>query len=393
MSLHAQLRIGEEIPDLAFKVSYKNSLSGKSTGSYKGKVLILNFMGVNCASCIEALPGLNKLQSQMKDSLQIVTVVKNQPEVLKALLLRLDLYRLDGVKYTTDYKKIDPLFAHEFTPFVVWIGPDGTIKAMTDDDYVTPDNVRKVFSNVIPDWPVEGAYTLSKDAAKELLTRFDLQKNEQLTFFSKYRPLVWPFADTIKNLKGMDYHILSNWGIIEMYKYGCRLMGIKDENRMILKLVDSVKFFQPKNEFRAAWDLEHRFFYMTSFVDSVSNVARGAKMINDFNAYYNLHGRVFEKDIQCWVISRDSFRNDHRNTPATEIGLKQFESLKSLTAMLNMVSANTPVLLDYRCVDDQALWIPRELLKDIAALSDWIKKDGISINSQVRKITCFELKE
>ena len=95
---------GKYLKELKFE-----KLSGKTTKitDYKGKIIVLNFWSTSCSPCIQEMPRLNKLVSQLKNKNIVFIAPALQDKNLKLMKDFLKKHSFDYEVVFYDYKNVD----------------------------------------------------------------------------------------------------------------------------------------------------------------------------------------------------------------------------------------------------------------------------------------------
>ena len=70
----AQVKNGEQVPDIEFKQLLNSSLKTAKLSHFKGKIVFIEFWATWCSPCVAAMPHLQELQKKYKNQLQIITI-------------------------------------------------------------------------------------------------------------------------------------------------------------------------------------------------------------------------------------------------------------------------------------------------------------------------------
>lgn len=147
------LDVGQAIPDELWDAPIKvvNDPNGKSTinlKDYKGKLIILDFWGTYCASCIQNFPKMEQLQStpEFKDRIKILAITKEKESKINSFFSS-----EVGKDYTYVHSVVEDtimnnFFPHRTIPHMVWILPDGSLFNTTSSGEVTEQNIRALLS-------------------------------------------------------------------------------------------------------------------------------------------------------------------------------------------------------------------------------------------------------
>lgn len=114
--------VGAVAPEISGKVWVTED--GKPP-EYKGKVYLVDFWFANCASCVEAMPTLNKLAKKYEGKDFLILGLSTDP--LSVVKLTKDKHNL---KYPllTDSKPSEKAWKIEFFPSLFLVGKDGKVK-------------------------------------------------------------------------------------------------------------------------------------------------------------------------------------------------------------------------------------------------------------------------
>lgn len=130
--------IGDRIPDLTLHriINYKDTLATLS--SFGDKLIILDFWGIHCSSCIEQFPKEDSLQNIFKDKLQFILVCTDPREKVIVFLKQYNKTHQTSLSMPIIYGDsiLYYLFPHHFIPHYTWIAPDGELTAQTDKDFI-----------------------------------------------------------------------------------------------------------------------------------------------------------------------------------------------------------------------------------------------------------------
>lgn len=136
--------VGKQIPSFSLK-SYSGEKGSSVTQDYfKGKYYILDFWNTGCLSCIASFPKMDSLQEKFADkNLKIVLVgleEKNRSisDFYKIYQKRFNLKLSAAFDSTTVQNFVPVGFPH-----LIWVDPNGTVKAITSSEDVTEDKIAK----------------------------------------------------------------------------------------------------------------------------------------------------------------------------------------------------------------------------------------------------------
>ena len=160
------LTIGDTVLDITLNniVNYKATTARLS--DFKGKLLVLDFWGIWCTACINIFPHNNELQRQYGGKLQVLNVAFEPEAKIKPFITNLEKRR--GAEYRitsiTGDTLLQQLFPHRTVPHLVWIGPDGVVKAITSATRFTKENIDKILGGETASFQQKKDINMSKPA-------------------------------------------------------------------------------------------------------------------------------------------------------------------------------------------------------------------------------------
>jgi len=142
------LRTGEETPNIPLAIiNSKDSLV--YIQEYKGKLIILDFWGTWCNSCVRFFPKLDTLQNLFERDLKIILVNSitsgdDKRRVSEFLNKRRSLGMPINLTVAVEDSLATKLFPNKYLPTYVWISPNGKLLGVTGKEFVTEMNIRSI---------------------------------------------------------------------------------------------------------------------------------------------------------------------------------------------------------------------------------------------------------
>ncbi len=93
----------------------------------KGKMVLLDFWGTGCVSCIKAFPHVDSVQREYGDSVQIVLVNRESGDSTRRFFNRMKRVQRPGVPMISGDSLLNGLFPHLFVPYYAWIDAGGRV--------------------------------------------------------------------------------------------------------------------------------------------------------------------------------------------------------------------------------------------------------------------------
>ncbi len=145
IDLTQRLALEETVPDLPPMPILNFESPTVDINDYANKVVILYFWDTYCASCIALMPHIKKLQTEMGDRAQILTVTWQPKEVIEQFFKK-NKYLEENNTYLptivgdTLLKKYFPYQASSLTVFLY----KGKLKAITHSDYLKRNYIEEL---------------------------------------------------------------------------------------------------------------------------------------------------------------------------------------------------------------------------------------------------------
>lgn len=251
------LKVGDPMPDVTIKRLFNYPKSSVQLKDLKGKAVILDFCNTSCSVCTENMPHLMELKKQFRGKLEVIRIIREPEQKLKALYGRSDIAansKLPVAVSDTIFSMLFPIkLQHQ-----AWLDARGVVRAITDYRNATPENIRAL----VDDGNVQVApfaYLESFDQAKPLFDGNGIDLKQHLRQYS----MVTGYVNEIHALIG--FSVEEDTGTIyRMAFYNTPILSLLkqayggfDENkfgtpsdyrRVILEVKDSTRFVAPRNK-------------------------------------------------------------------------------------------------------------------------------------------------
>jgi len=178
------LKAGDSVPvdvlderrlsiDLSSPIASVVPTKSIALSDFKGKLIILDFWGTWCSSCLARFPKLKLLQDKYRNELAII-IVNNEPLVKTYGLLSSRLKQRGELFYNIVLDtNITALFPHRTVPHYAWVGKDGKVMSVLGSDDITEENINAALKNgelnitqkidISPEPPLFSSIYLPKD--------------------------------------------------------------------------------------------------------------------------------------------------------------------------------------------------------------------------------------
>jgi thiol-disulfide isomerase/thioredoxin len=298
------LSIGDAVPDITINhiVNYKTTFF--KTKDIK-KPLLLDFFATWCSGCIGALPYFNRLQEELKDSLQVLVVCSEPESKIKRLLQNNPLLKNISLPFITSDTILYNLFPHHAIPHEVWISRQGIVKAITIPEYVNKENLQKLVAGRPLHLPVkidEQRYDPSLSLADNALAM-----QTGILFRSTVTGFVNNAARSISGTSLADESRYKRHYFINMSPLSLCMatLGYRFPlNRFILDIRDSSKLVNVDK--RHDWFITHVLSYeLTVPVQAALNDVE-QHILNDIGQATGTQIRIEKRQMSCYTVVRDT---------------------------------------------------------------------------------------
>ncbi len=344
----ANLHIGDTVPPTKLTGFYNDSAKELNTDSLRGKMVIFSFWSTYCSSCISAMPKLQSLQQQFKDSLVVVLVTQQPRSIVDAfwkynhITKKITLPNLVGDIVLAKH------FAHLGVPYEVWIDVNGVVKGLTTAQYVNEKNIRAVLRNEKVDWPVSQIKPKLKDGYL-----FNIAPRQQSLGSASYYTVLSPSITGLKlnhgfsfltdTIKGVNHFRAINFAILDFYRFAMAEEPIfnSSRNRFVLNVGDSSRYFYQKDKvYREQWIRQNAFCYESTYPIALNKTEFRTSIRAELDRVFKLKSAVVEKEMFCWVITKSGHARDIGKAKNGTV----YKSIGELLLALNYRIENPPVL-------------------------------------------------
>jgi len=386
------LSIGEKVPDAVLNniVNYKTSSAKLS--SFKGKLVILDFMHTSCRSCLLNLIRFDSLQKLYKEQVQFLIVTAQKKGSINSFLKNSIVGKNINLPFVTEDTILQQIFPHTFISHIVWIGSDGVVKAITHGDYVTSGNLSFIVKGGINHWPVK-LDEPDFDYEKPLMVLNPQIQNlgnfpVSGSFIFSYLPEVAQYFLVKKDTVSQTARtVFINQPITEMY---LRLMGkIRfPHSQIVLKVKDSSRFiFDNKKFYRREWDEKNRWCYESLLPLSMNEEERHSRIFNDLDFYFGIKGELVKQNLRCLILK-----------PTIASGNKPVNVADSLTlwAIINQLNneySGTPVFNSIPGTNRTWIAITHQQVANRDLLKKILLSYGLELVSEIRQTEVLIISE
>ncbi len=330
LNIHAQeLKVGDTLPEVTIRNLYNGPTDSIDLSSTKTKLILLDFWGTGCLSCLKSFPKLDSIQERFTENVQIVLINKESKDsTLKYLSKRKNIRMPRNVPFLSSDTILHRLFPHVFVPHLVWLDSSRTVISITYGENATVNNVSEYLQRKSLSM-VEKKDTINKDYSEEELWMAQTALNSNAlpyySYIANYFPGTRGGAGIRSDIPGGPVtQIYIEGGTIlelyttafaEWYKYPFRLHS----NSVILVVRDSSKYLYPKNiNELIPWLTKNGYSYRLRVPEKKASQLF-TFMKNDLNRFFGLKARIVRKEVLCIVVSRTKKTPLQKKHPEREI--------------------------------------------------------------------------
>lgn len=425
------LKIGDKVPDVFLSkiVEVNGALKSGRLANYFDRLLILDFMYTSCSSCIEGLPKKDNLQRQFGDKVKIMVVIGGEnyaPGMLKRedeVFIRKFLNNKKGflsrsnvqLPWIVENKLLNEYFPHRFVSHLVWIYK-GKLVAITEQDYVTADNIQKILEGKNNNWPIKNDFMPVADTKKPLIQQ-DINKfsgdqkiRRYVAVFGCYQDGIFTKSGTVRdsvNHLRRDYII--NLPILNIYisRWGMVMNNVKllSPSYVILEVKEPLKYIRQEDstEPNSVVRQRTRVCYESMGPDTNQTDQQVAKAtIESLDNLLGLHGRYEKRKIKCLALVRTGFI---ANIATKATGGENFGALKtpdiklenlglsSIVWKLNQFYGNPPVFDETGYKGNVDMEFKLKSWQDIPSVRKVLQSYGLDLKDEERELEVFVLTE
>lgn len=328
------MKVGEVVPNVTIKNVQNYFKEEVDISDFKGKLLILDFWGLNCAPCIEAFPKLDSLQKKFKDRIQILLVTKDSKPVVDSIY-KLRSPRSSSLRFLPRFASIagdtifHKLFEYISLPHSVWISPTGKVRAITAGKYVTENNIERILTNNAYQLPLKYDKLVKLEEGPVFPQIFPFLQ-DKLRFYTTLSHSIGAYGSqavfAVDSLAGTVRITRGNTTVLRLCAEsltGNISVGDPFETyhfdfgkRVELNTSDSSRFFYKGNDanHHAEWIARNRYHYETVLPLMTYQKTLGY-MKMDIDKFFGIKSYIEKRKMNCIVLVRTSERDRIKYIP------------------------------------------------------------------------------
>lgn len=425
----SKVKIGDYVPDVPLNkiVSYDGSTKSGKLSDYKDGLLILDLLNTGCGSCIEGLVKKDQLQREFGNRIRILAVVggegyikgilkrENETYIRKYLMNKRSYLSKQKVQipWVVENNLLNEYFPHRVVSHLVWIYK-GKLVAVTEQDYVTRENIQFILNGNKNYWPVKNDYLPAINLSIPLIKQ---DSNRFVGQMIRYNAISGFFQDGTFVKSGVvrdsishtrrDYII--NLPILNAYFSKYIIVNdtatLTDPSHIIMEVKDPWRYLKKDDGSDYNYEYRKRTYicYEGLSPDTLQTEKQAAqRVILNLDNLLGLHGRFEKRKMKCLALYKignlkEITSNNNNNENLSEMDTPEIHirngELSSLVWKINQFYGNPPVFDETGFRGKVNMSFSLKSWKDIPALQEKLKGYGLDLKEVDREVEVFVLTE
>jgi thiol-disulfide isomerase/thioredoxin len=402
-----EIKVGDHVPDVVMGKAIRFFSNTPKFSDFVGKVLILDFWSQWCASCIAAMPRLESLQQKFGDSVIILPVTFQSKQSAIAFFKKRSSQNspieLPSIVEDTLLRKY---FPHEGEPHEVWIGADGYVKAITQADQITAENIEKLLLTDSLNLPLKSRQW-DFDIDKPFLVANNGGPDSAFVCRSIFTNKINSIA-TVRGLrtnsKGINI-LYTNASAFDLYEFAYSEWDSADFGSPLLTSPFNRRIIVDSNLNGAFYDRRnHGYCYELSLPQGFNKSNGFSMMIDDLDRFLKIRSKISQQQISCLVLVKTE-ETQPKNNPHQYKGnsgvsysspFRNFSFLGDLVHFINTYYPDLPLTINEAGPDLQFVNI--RLCKDstqagLSTLQNALHSQGYDLVKQQRLIPMLVIEQ
>jgi hypothetical protein len=318
-----RLNVGDKVPSIPIDkmMDARGNITKTNIADYSDRLLILDMMNTHCSGCIAGLPRKDSLQRKFGDKIKIIITTSEQASYIRNYLKNENSYPVKkGVKlpWIVEDDLLEQYFPYVTVSHFAWIYK-GTVVAITDQEYVDENNIKKFLSGEIVNLPVKYE-VLGFDYTKQPMFQVasTIPSDDPSTAFysvvSGYQTGLVPFVggsviDSLK--KTIRIYLPNARSLLSAYRqaYGnIYTPGEKpfaSDARLLLEVKDSSRYlYETSLGYFDAWSRKNGVCYEGIFPFPMTVKECYQQMVSDLDRSFGTHAGWKKRNVRCFVITQ-----------------------------------------------------------------------------------------
>jgi thiol-disulfide isomerase/thioredoxin len=416
-------KVGDVLPDLQLNNILNYKTTRAKISDFKAGLVIFDFWATWCAPCISSFPKLDSLQKQFKGEVQIVPVTKEDKNLVKQVLDRMEnITDLLPMTVTGDIE-LNRIFPHIYLPHYVWVNEERKVVAITDGNAVNEKNIKAFLNNTHINLPVkkDQQVRVVESNGYNLFAPSVLTKNENGTQVSRlptdnigFSSLLTGYVEGLHpgftTIDSTHFYTANRTiqGLYQTALYGASIKVLNTTN-LIVDINDSSLLKKITTHRRNSseeffdWLKNNGYCYE---VKVPSGLARKKYdiMLRDLNNYfgavYGLEGQI--EDRLTTYLALEKFKESELIKPKNDKGLTQYDnfhlkiqngSVSTLLAQLAIPLQMHPMILDETGIHERIDIELNCVISDLNSVKQELERYGLRLVERKKVLKMAVIKQ
>ncbi len=382
-----ELTVGDKMPPLILNNILNSKTTSAKLQAKKNQLLLIDFWGTTCGTCIGSMPKMAALQKKWGDSINIILVSPEEKEKIEDLFRRRKEVKTIGLPIAYADKMLRKIFPYQSVPQIVVIDDQQRIRAITFHEYITEESLNRIRYNDTATLPLKRDI-INVDYSVPFLKSDIFPEDEILnsTLFMKYKPGL-SFSSGFRNESTKI--VATNNTIFDLYEFAYkRQYMIPILEKKIRIIVD------------AGIDTTSRYcFEQISAPENDRNSTEEKalfKMKRSLDLFFGVTSSLEICETECWVIKPivniDSVLRGERqyNETFSSVELVNYNA----SALPSFIHAAVPVHIPivYEGSNQQTITIKfKSKGETIQHMIEMLNEKGFSMKKEKREIKVIRL--
>ena len=407
------LNIGDSIPKELWDIPLQvvNHPTGKETvrlKDYQGKLIILDFWGTYCSSCIAAFPKLKKIQEDNADKLKILAISTEKKDKLVNFFKSKNGSQYHYINSTFEDTIFRKYFPHRSVPHIVWITPEGKYLNPTNSYEVNQDHINAVLNKKEPKLRVK--VDIDKSKPLFLSDNFFLIEDLKLPYYSIFVQGYYPglpsgnnFRKNIeKKIYGRQITNRTLYSIVNMVANNIfEERGEKfNQKRLIIDTRSPLLSYRDHRILEGSIGYD-QYFSLELIVPENKADSLYTYMLQDLNRNLDFSLRIEKKLVDCFTLVRTSNNDKIRTTggnPMLIVSESQLDFTMKNTSMENLISnLNELIPTNLPVIDETGYTNKMDMeVSGLNSINDFrksLKKYDLDLIKSQRELLMFVIKD
>jgi thiol-disulfide isomerase/thioredoxin len=319
-----ELKIGQACPEVLLKNMINYHQAEARLSDFKSSLLILDFWGTGCLSCIQSFPKIDSLQKKFNGRVQFIAVNKESLDSTLRFFERKRRIQKPAIPFVTGDTALSALFPHVYVPHHVWIDSAGIVRYITDGYNATEEHIQQ-FLNGSDLSMNEKKYEAKDDYDSPLKAIADKKGLDHLESYSLLLHCIsgmsFGNAAGIATENNHSFRLTQNCvSVAELYSVAFSENGKHDfsnANTVILEVKNKSRYVYPQdNNLKDEWVSNHSYIYEL-MIPAAEAAFIYQKMRQDLVRYFNLKGIIEKRKVRCMTLVRTTVK-DYLKTKGSE---------------------------------------------------------------------------